>query len=392
MIVRIPINAGGVPLNYLVRAASIHLLGYSMFSSRLPSLVFSVAAAAGVFILARQMKLRFPLLAMVIFFSMPIQFRYALESRPYSQALAITIWATVVVLAQLKQPLISLAVAYGALALAGLYTQPYTIFVFIAHLLWLCLRCHERSDWRAILVTAIPIAVAGLAFLPWDLWVMRLWSHAAAAHIPYQVGAQSIPVLLHELVGGGYAGTIFILTLAAFGFLRANPAKLFWALYVFIPILLALLADRLFGYFFATRQVIAITAPLALLAALGAEHLWEKQKSFAVALCSLLLAAFVTGNFDFFQKPRENWQTASLILEQRAKQGACILFNPPQSADLYRFFVPDLNNFKCDSALPSSVLIANSPYAPAKPFRQTGFKWQRTLNPQGPKIDLYHRE
>src|SRR5579872_2173285 len=82
----VPRNAGGVPLGYLVDFWIIRLFGYSVFVVRLPSVVFTVLTCAGVYILARQTRLRMPLLAVILYAVSPLTLRYALEARPYAQA------------------------------------------------------------------------------------------------------------------------------------------------------------------------------------------------------------------------------------------------------------------------------------------------------------------
>src|SRR6185369_1742092 len=63
----VPRNAGGVPLEYLLDFAMIRLFGYSTFVVRLPSVLFTVLTCAGVYLLARQTRLRMPLLAAILY-------------------------------------------------------------------------------------------------------------------------------------------------------------------------------------------------------------------------------------------------------------------------------------------------------------------------------------
>src|SRR6478672_6401137 len=82
----VPGNAAGVPLGYLVDFAMIRTFGYSVAAVRVPSVLFTVLACAGIFILARQTGLRRPMLAVVAYAVSPMTLRYALEARPYAQA------------------------------------------------------------------------------------------------------------------------------------------------------------------------------------------------------------------------------------------------------------------------------------------------------------------
>src|SRR6185503_11065200 len=107
--------------------------GYSVFAVRLPSVVFTVLTCVAVYILAWQANLRAPLLAAVLYAISPLTMRYAVEARPYAQAAL------------------------------GLFTQPYSIFVSVAHLLWVVL---VKRNVRAAWLAGTAVAVASLAFLP----------------------------------------------------------------------------------------------------------------------------------------------------------------------------------------------------------------------------------
>src|SRR5450631_4368477 len=130
----VPHVSGNVPLNYVIQYASVHLLGFSAFTGRLPSAISSVMACAGIFVLARELGLRRPLLATGIFALFPLQLRYALEARPYELALCLSIWATVAFLRVLDRPeSMSRGAFYGLSIAAGLFTFPYMMFVPLSH-------------------------------------------------------------------------------------------------------------------------------------------------------------------------------------------------------------------------------------------------------------------
>ena len=402
-IIRIPMNAGGVPLSYFVRDAFCSVLGYSTFAGRLPSLLFSILAAIGVFALARQMKLRYPALAAVLFCSMPIQFRYALESRPYSAMLAITIWATFVFRKQLAGPTISMAVVYGLLAVTGLYTQPYSIFIFAAHFLWVCTARRIPNRHTLLALVGIPLVVASFAFLPWEIWITSVWDHTASARQPYTLGIRTLLLLFHELTGAGYLGTAVIALLSTFGLIRAirsSSERLFWLLCILVPTALALLTDQLFGYFFAIRQLLPITFPMLLLAAAGIETIWSRSRRRAILIFGFVLVTFLVGTVKFYRRPRENWMAAATILDQQGSAGSCISYSPPSSAELFRFFVRGLDRFSCPADLSRQYAIALgvSPYQGHDTERRLealenlGFQLEMVWNQNGPKVCLLVRK
>ena len=402
LMAEIPRNPGGVPLSYLVRALSMHLLGPSVFGFRLPSALFSIASCAGIFILARHLKLRYPMLAVILFAAIPLQLRYAVESRPYSQALSLSVWMTVGFLALVKKPSGARALLYIAVIVAGLYSQPFTVFVPVAHCAWLLGKRFAHPELsRATLLACASLTISALLFLPWQLQIMRGWHNPGTPTQHYELGFQLVPLILHEITGAGYFGTVFLALLAIAGWAappRRRPGRLFWALYVFLPILLAIGADLKFHYFFATRQLITVLAPASILSAMGVEYLLRQRRMWGRAALAAILITFVAGDIHWFRKPREDWQAASTALLQAANRGSCLVFTSDISSVLLNFFSPGLNDHACPADAgqwPASVAVAIDPYGPdgsrsaRKLMAQSGYRKQSMSNPQGPMVEIY---
>ena len=147
-------TAAGVPLGYAVQFLFGRMFGFSTFTGRLSAALFSVAACLGLAALSRRLKLQHPLLPLLIFASFPLQLRYALEARPYSQALCLSIWCTVAFFSLVDRPGISRASLYALSIAAGLYTQPYSVFVPVAHLCWIVL-AGKVVERRRVLMLAV---------------------------------------------------------------------------------------------------------------------------------------------------------------------------------------------------------------------------------------------
>jgi uncharacterized membrane protein len=383
----VPHISGNVPLNYLLQFWSVHLLGPSAFAGRLPSAVFSVAACGGIYDLARRLDLRWPLLPVLIFAALPLQFRYALEARPYELALCLTIWSTVAFCRVFEQPeSIHRAAVYCALVTAGLYTFPFTLFVAAAHITWLVL----TGRWRPLFPAGVAVIIAGLAFAPWYLHSAPLWRQAVAqGSLRDTITLRAIPMILREMTGAGYAGTVLTLAGVGFGVAKARE-RLLWLLYLIVPIICAVAADAIFGYFLAIRQMIFVLAPLALLFAVGVESM--NRRATAVLAAALVITS-LAGNVNFFRRPRENWRTAAALLTAEP----CVVYSPPDSRQLYAFFVPALANREC-APNPDRVALAVSPYGANNPVEEreqeltrSGFVKLGELNPATPRIEIYVR-
>src|SRR5665213_3598074 len=202
----VPGNAGGVPLGYLVDFWMIRAFGYSEFIVRLPSLLFTVLTCAGVYILARQTRFRMPLMAVILYAVSPLNLRYALEARPYAQAACWSVFSTVVFLSLIRQPTFGKAAGYAGLVAADLFTQPYSIFVPVAHLIWLLFTSSVKEKPRAIMLAGTAVALASLSFLPWYFKAHAAWQGAVSGGARFLVTGKDLLVMPHELMGTGYAG------------------------------------------------------------------------------------------------------------------------------------------------------------------------------------------
>jgi len=388
----VPHVSGNVPLNYVVQFGSVHLLGFSAFTGRLPSAISSVIACAGIFVLARKLGFRWPLLAAAIFALFPLQLRYALEARPYELALCLSIWATVAFLRVVEQPGSVARAALYALGIAvGPFTFPYTVFIPLAHLAWASLISYRTTRWQPLLAAALALGIAGLIFAPWYLHSAASWRTAVAiGQLKGTITLRALPMILRELVAAGYIGSLLVLAGFAYGLTRRQDWPL-WLLYLMVPIVCAVAADAWFGYFLAIRQMIFVLAPLALLFTAGVEALPRRP---AAILTAALLITLIAGNISFFRRPREDWRTAAVVLESEP----CIVYSPPDSRLLYAFFVPDLANRECASGQAPRVALAISPYAPKNSITERqhqltdfGYTERADFNPATPRIEIYTR-
>lgn len=395
LMTHIAYNAGGTPLSYLARIPLVHWLGESRAAARFPSAFFSVAACYGVFLLARRAGLRSPLLATLVFATFPLQFRYALEARAYAQALCLSVWATVVFLLWMdRKKSLKLALLYGLTILAGLYTQPYTIFVPAGHFLWLGL----RRDWPMLRAAGAVILIAGLTFLPWYRFSVPLWKEGVIAVYPQStIGWRALELILREIAGTGYFGSALLICalFVAFRFGVHAEKRPFWALYLAVPLIGAVAADRAFVYFLAIRQMIFVLAPLAVLFTMAVEtSLARGWRMSAFLLTFALLAASTYEDIHMFYRPHDDFGSAARIL---AAEPGCILYVPDNSRFYYSFFRPELASRACDLKTAGRITLAVSPWArdESKPVERnldvSGFVKLTQQDSSGPIIERYSR-
>jgi mannosyltransferase len=386
----VPGNAGGVPLGYLVDFWMIRLFGYSVFVVRLPSVLFTVLTCLAVYILAWQAKLRAPLLAAALYAASPLTMRYALEARPYAQAACWSAFSTVVFLSLVRKPTRGKAARYAVLVALGLFSQPYSIFVPVAHLIWLA---SIKRDFRALGPAGSAVTLASLAFLPWYFQAHAIWQGAVNSGVRFFVSARDLLVIPHELVGTGYAGTalavIAIVVALVWSPLSKNE-KIFWILCMAIPLILVPAADAYFGYFLAARQMIFALVPIAILVAACID-----VRGWGWVLPLALLGASMYEDVRWTRRPGEGWQAAASQL----KGADCSIFVPGGAGTMYLFFEPQLR--VCDEnalTMVGTLALALSPdqyedvYSEARQkLIQTGFHKIADVREANPRIELYRR-
>ncbi|MCU1336294.1 MAG: Conserved transrane protein [Bryobacterales bacterium] len=386
----VPSNAGGVPLGYLVDFAMIRWFGYSVFAVRLPSVLFTVLTCAGVYMLGRQTRLRWPLLAAILYAVSPMALRYGLEARPYAQAACWSVFATVVFVSLTRRPALWKSASYAALVAAGLYTQPYSIFVPVAHLIWLAF---VKAKRRVIWLAAPAVAVASLAFLPWFFKTHAAWQGAVTSGVRFAVSGKDLMVIPHELMGTGFAGaalTLIAIVVALAWSSWSKEEKLFWVLYTTIPLILVPAADAYFGYFLAARQVIFVLVPISVLIARCAD-----VRRWGIVLPVVLLGAMVYEDVRWVRRPGEGWQAAAAQLNE----ASCTIFLPSGARTMYVFFEPQLRACDENNLMTfETIALALSPDHPASAYAdaqqklaQAGFRKIADLRTAEPRIELYRR-
>jgi hypothetical protein len=302
----------------------------------------------------------------------------------------------------IARPGLGRALLYGTLALVGLYTQPYSFLVPLAHLAWLVLFARERGS-RALLFAGSANVLSGLLFLPWMQFATSHWRAEIASYSAQGgFGMKEVQLIVKELVGLGYLGTVLILVPAFLGWRALDREKRgLWALMVAIPILGAICGNLAFGYFFASRQFIAVLVPLTLLSALGLERARWRLPAWGWA--AVLVAAALYGDVRWLRRPKEDWKMAAERLADLTRNGfsSCFIPTPERSLEIYLYFQPELKDSVCEAPLEGmrTVFVAYSPYESADSYRSTrtrlaakGWLMSSESTFDGPKLLLFKRE
>jgi uncharacterized membrane protein len=395
-------NPGAAPLGYLTQLPFVLAGGTSPLWARLPSVLFSIVSCWALLGICRELKLpHVTLLATVLFMAIPLQFRYATEGRPYSEALAFGLLAVVAFLklsARFSVP----AAALCVLAIvAALYTQPYAILTVGGVILWTTLTNAKTGNWKRAALGPALMLIALLAFLPWYLLETRKWASGIQAHgIP--VFHWTLPLLLDVakgISGDGFLCSAALIFLAVFGFLARSDFRGLLLASILFPLCGALAGDAFSNYFFASRQILFALPGLVILATLGFLELFQRNKGVAITAVAILLGAALQKDVTIETQAKENWPAATHAVADIARSGRCLEIAPISSLALYTFFVPGLESKVCASSpqQPRAALISNLYTTPAEliaaadHMRESGFAPIQTSAVGGTSITLENR-
>jgi uncharacterized membrane protein len=352
------LNAGASPLPYLLQRVCVDLFGYSAFAARMPAALCSVLSGVVFVAISKTFLDRGRWFAVAMFLILPIQFRYGMEARAYSQGLLFSLLSFWLFLELEDRYSPGLAALYGLSVVAGLYSQPLTLFPALAQA-----ACSFRKR-RAILWW---ICVAIVSYLPWYLPQRMAQARYALTAPPtaFFSWRQIHPlVLLHAATGGGYACALPLLALVVWG-IRRERLLLYTAAFALAgPILM----DIVFNYFFAERQLLFAMPALVLLAAQGIERLSEtKTRAAAWALVAVFVVAATVKDFRQSTTPRDDLAATAAAIAARLPPGACVMAAPPGQIAFYLFFRPELNNRVCEpNSTPRDIMVVSSVYTTAQ--------------------------
>jgi uncharacterized membrane protein len=352
-------NPGGAPLGYLAQRVFVLSLGLAPLAVRAAPAIFGLLSAVALAGFARDLKARSIPVVLAAFVLMPLQLRYAVEGRPYSQALFFALAALWCLWRLALAPSWRIAAAYAGLVAAGLYTQPVSAAVQLGALA--ALACSGRG--RAARWGAVALATACLLFAPWYLHVRSAWQFGiVASQFRFSTTPKIVGMLLREISGGGYVASLSLAAAAALGWRSADSfARRFLLGAVVSGIVCAIAADAASGYFFAVRQVLFVLPALLLLAAAWLPV--SRREWWQPALLAVFLVAAFVKDATYFRSPGEDWPGAARALLAATRDGTCAVVPSPEPTEMYQVFEPALSGRFCHpSEATGPVVIVRNRY------------------------------
>jgi mannosyltransferase len=359
----VQLNPGASPLPYLAQRGVVDLFGTSAFAVRIPAALCSIAGAAVFAALCGRFGIRSPAWATALFLALPLQFRYALEARGYSQGLLCALGSLLLLLRARERGTVGAAALYGASVALGLYSQPLTILPVFGALFWTIGERDVCSQTKRLVPGAAAIGV--LSFVPW-YWLQRQAQEASGAMSLYFFSWRQVTPLglLHELSGGGYICSAALLVAAGVGLAKLRNRRLL-ACVALAALAGPILVDALVNYFFAARQLLFAAPALALCAAGGIERLRKGRLRWAGdAVVLAFFAAAAVSDYRLATVPKDGFGAQAGVLAAQLPADACVAVAPRTHEIYYLFLRPELERRICaEPPGAARVLAVMSPYS-----------------------------
>jgi len=345
----VQVNAGASPLPYLAQHVFLRWFGHSAWVARLPAALCSILGGLVFAVICPRFLKHGRWITLLLFLALPVQFRYGLEGRVYSQGLLFSLLTLWLFLKLNERYSLELAVLYFLAVAAAMYSQPLTVFPVLAQM---------PLAGRQVRIAA---AAGLLSYLPW-----YFAQHQAQARYQLIVPPTTFFSLrqlnpltfLHDITGGGYVCTVSLLLLVAWAIRPAGYQRLLVNT-VAAALIGPILMDVVFNYFFAERQLLFAMPALILLAGRGVERLGaERRGVLAWAIVAVFLVAATVKNYRQATTSRDDLAATADAIAAHLRPEACVLAAPPEQIAFYSFFHPELEQRACGKDLSSQEVVA----------------------------------
>ena len=325
------------PVYYLVLRGWLDLGGGANEALlRLPSVIFGVAGVWVLYLLGRRLLgAQVALLASAFMAISVLQINHSQEVRMYSLTVLLTLLASYSLVLYLERGKARYAVSYGLTAILSLLTFPLTVFVFMAHGLFLLLYLKAYKP-KTYLVLGSEALVAA-AWMPW----MLNSAHATESYGQGLTATLDKPNVMgvigflgrfflwkwHEpkgMLAAGIIGFSLMVTLIAIlglrGFRRADTGLTFTALWLAIPFAGLIIMSYALTNMWMLHYLIAASPALYLLAAKGIVSLKNRYLIVGATSVIVLLTLGRLGMY-YVKTERPEWRQAVNYIQSHEQPG-----------------------------------------------------------------------
>lgn len=305
------------PLYFILAHFWVKMVGLSVFTVRLLSVIFMAFAGGMVFLLARKsISTSFAFGVSLLFFGVNDFMNFAHEARGYALIAFLAVSSFYVLFSLLISPSKKWAMLLVVLNLSLLFTHYLTIYIvptqFLIVVFWLIISKNKSSFWHYI----ISQLATGLLFLPWLGVVFSVMPEKGEFWIPEPSWA-ILKNNYYYLVNGklkthwafGILAVSFVIWLAKSATInkKVKLAGFMFLLWAFLPVL----ANYFIGFYipvFLAKYTFYASFGFLLLFSLALFQLWNNGyfKTLLFAYCAFL--SFKSLNFS--ASKGENWKGA----------------------------------------------------------------------------------
>jgi 4-amino-4-deoxy-L-arabinose transferase-like glycosyltransferase len=366
------------PLGYFTQFSLIAILGHSAWAARLPSVVFALGSCYLLWRLAKGIGIQQPILALVLFLLLPIQYRFAVEATVFEEALFFSIVAALGFRTLVEAPTVANAGRYALALTLCLYTEPLSFLPATGYMLFVLafiVRKEMRMAlWHILPATALPV----LLYAPYFAWTRTLklpyWLLAADT---YSILPSTWPMLFRDLTGGGDVGyvlTAMVLVGAVVATWRAvrltEPAHskrvaLFYLLGgVVSTVIIVLILDNQSELPFSPSQFLWAAPGLIILLTAALDWVAAKNKYLAYTLAALFIGFSVAGDYTLLTTRTENVAKLTALVAPELQGDTCVVFLSEGRLTHEMFFVfdPNLRYHECRHFSHHRILLLSHPY------------------------------
>ncbi len=374
-------NPGATPVTYAPQIFLFSLFGNSVLVGRLLSLFALLGSVLVLWRILRVHGYNNAIAGVSLFVALPLVSRYAIELRPYSLLLFLSLILHYLYIKLHRTYSATLFAAYLFTSLLAVFTLPLALAIPLSHLIFalslplISGNPSPQSPSPKLAAPLLAIIVPVLFLVPWHTYASANWQTTIQEiGATDQLDIKILFLLAREITGAGYLGFFLLLFLALLA-LKAPSLqladKIFWTSGLLVPIAFAAFVDALFGYFFAIRQVITSLAPLCVLAGTGLVAMQIQRPRRAMALGLLIVSLHAIYSFNWLSNKKEDWGAAAVEALTMTANGGCVILIPYSTVPYSTFIHADLPTRLCDIEAPperySRLVFIDSNYGETEP-------------------------
>lgn len=295
------------PLYWILLYCWIKLFPLSEFSLRLPSLIFNFFSIILVFLLGKELfNKKVGIIASIFIGLSPFHLWYAQEARDYSLVLFLGLLSSLLFYQALKKDKDSLWMYFVLVSLAGLYTNYFYLFLFLAQCLYFVFQ--RRLKFNLKEMAYFLIIVLGFSFyLPRFLskfyyicegfWIPQPTPISLAITLEnFVLGYNGTPLLYY--ISNFLAGIFFLSSLRIMRKKELKGRYAFCIILFLVPIICAFLFSKKVFSVYLDRGLIIFSPYYYLILAAGIAYLDRTRRT---VLLILLVTLLMACDYRYFQ-------------------------------------------------------------------------------------------